>query len=436
MNNNIVAIVGRPNVGKSSLFNRIMKEKISIVHDTPGVTRDRIYGCSEWLMQKFFLIDTGGLTYKKMKLQDEIKIQTSIAIEEADVILFLISYKESITNDDIKISKLLKKTKKRVILVINKYDKIDNQFLEYEYLKLGLGKPLLISSSHGIGIGDLLDTTIKNLSKNITVKDNKKIDFSIIGRPNVGKSSLVNAILKEKRVIVSPIPGTTIDCIDTNFKYKQLDYSVIDTAGIRKKSKIFESIEKYSLIRSIKVIDRSDIVLLLLDGSEEISALDTNIGGLAYNLSIPIILVVNKLDLIKNADKLKIIDNIRKKFKYLNYANIYFVSALNETKINFLLDKISEIYQLLHTRIKTSILNEVFVKAQLLNPSSVFNGGRLKIYYSTQLNSIPPTFNIFVNNKDYMHFSYLRYLENQIRQNFGFEGIPIRLIFKNKSKDD
>ena len=431
---NIVAIVGRPNVGKSTLFNRIIKERLSIVEDIIGVTRDRIYAYGEWLTKKFALIDTGGITSSDIPFKQEIKMQAEIAINEAEIIMFVLSYKDGLTDDDKMISKILYKSNKKVILVLNKYDnKIDNSDI-YEYMKLGFGVPLLVSSAHGIGIGDLLDKTIASFANETNYKDHSEVKFSIIGKPNVGKSSLVNAILNENRVIVSSIPGTTTDSIDSKFTYNKKKYIAIDTAGIRRKGKIYEKIEKYSLIRSLNSIEKSDIVVLLLDGSEKISDLDTNIGGIAFSANKPVIIVINKIDLLKSKEnEYKIWEKkIQKSFKYLSYSYFIFVSALKKDKINKLLVTINMVYQLLQKRIRTSILNEILVKAQLLNPSPDFKGGRLKIYYSAQPKTMPPTFILFVNDKNYVHFSYYRYIENQIRDSFGFKGVPIKLIFRSK----
>ncbi len=431
---NIVAIIGKPNVGKSTLFNRIIKERLSIVEDLPGVTRDRIYAHAEWLTRKFLLIDTGGITLENVDFQQEIKFQALIAVQEADVILFVVSYKDGITADDREIAKLLFRSNKKVILVVNKYDKNDNENLIYDYMQLGFGEAIPISSTHGIGVGDLLDKTVSLFNSNSEKKLENRIYFSIIGKPNSGKSSLVNAILNEERVIVSEKAGTTTDAIDSLFSYNKNQYVVVDTAGIRQKSRIVNKIEKYSLIRSIKAIDKSDIVLLTLDCTQDISDLDTNIGGLIYEANKPAIIVLNKIDLLKNKDKdfKKITEKIKNSFKYLGYANIIFVSALKKEKISKLLAMITTVYESLQKRIKTSILNEILVKAQLLNPAPDFNGGRLKIYYSSQPSTMPPTFILFVNNKNYLHFSYKRYIENQIRSNFDFNGVPISLLFRTR----
>ncbi len=432
---NIIAIVGRPNVGKSTLFNRIIKNRVSIVEDSPGVTRDRIYSYANWLTKQFILIDTGGITLDETSyFKDEITFQAKIAIQEADIIFFVLSYKDGIMLDDKEIAKILYKSSKKIILVVNKYDSKDYDSRIYEYMKFGFGEPILVSSAHGIGVGDLLDQAIK-IFDNKKNNDNKnKISFSIIGKPNVGKSSLINSILGENRVIVSSKPGTTTDSIDTFFSYNKNKFIAIDTAGIRQKSRIIDKIEKYSWIRSINSIDRSDIVLLTIDCVAGIKDLDATIAGFAFDANKPIIIVLNKIDLLKDKEKdyKNLTNEIKNKFKFLSYSHIVFVSALENNRIQKLLEVICDVYYALHKRIQTSILNEVLVKAQLINPAPNFNGGRLKIFYTLQLEGVPPSFVIFVNNKKYLHFSYKRYIENQIRNNFNFKGINIKLIFRNR----
>ncbi len=434
MSNNIVAIIGRPNVGKSTLFNRMLRKKVSIVENKSGVTRDRIYSSTEWLTKKFVLIDTGGITSKNMTFSEQINAQVNIAIDEADIILFVLSYKEGLTDEDKHIAKKLHKKNKKIILVVNKYDKKVNENDIYDYMVLGFDLPILVSSEHGIGIGDLLDKIISLIDyKKIQIKKNV-ISFAIIGKPNSGKSSLVNSILNEDRVIVSHIPGSTTDSIDTEFTYNKKKYVVTDTAGIIKKSKLYEKLEKFSFLHSIKSIEKSDIIILLIDGSEKITNLDTIIGGIPFETTKPVIIVINKIDLFddKNEEYYKWEDEIKKRFKYLKYAYCVFVSAIKKNRINKLLDTINLVHIAMNKRINTSILNEVLIKAQLANQSPHFKGGRLKIYYSSQPSSIPPTFILFVNNKSYAHFSYIRYIENQIRNSFNFKGVPIKLILRSK----
>ncbi|ATZ20731.1 ribosome biogenesis GTPase Der [Mesoplasma coleopterae] len=434
MKKGIVAIVGRPNVGKSSLFNRIIREKKSIVEDTPGVTRDRIYGTAEWLTREFIVIDTGGITLEDQPFAKEIKVQAEIAMEEADVIVFLLNHQEGLSDEDKMIAKILYKTKKPIVLAVNKYDKKTSDFDQYEYMSLGFGEPILISATHGIGTGDLLDDIIHQMPSNEEMNKDNRTRVSIIGRPNVGKSSLVNSLIGEERMIVSDIPGTTLDAVDSVVKVNNIEYTLIDTAGIRKKSKIFQNVEKYSYLRSLTTINGSDVVLLMLDASVPISDLDTNIGGLAFEERKPIIIIANKWDLVENKEKeiLKKEDEIRAYFKYLAYAKILFVSAHDKTRITKIFTAVEDIRTALDKKIKTSVFNEVLNKAQLINPAPNFNGGRLKIYYGAQVEAYLPTFVLFVNNPDYVHFSYKRFLENQIRLQFGFEGVPMSIIFRER----
>ncbi|WDA54556.1 MAG: ribosome biogenesis GTPase Der [Spiroplasma endosymbiont of Drosophila atripex] len=428
-----VVIVGRPNVGKSSIFNRILQKKVAIIEDMPGATRDRIYGIGEWLTQNFVIIDTGGITKTITNFTQQINQQVNIALAEADIVLFVCSYQEGLTHEDEDIAKLLYRTKKPVIIIANKYDNVqkDNDKI-YDYLKVGFGEPILVSASHGVGFGDLLDMIITKLPKEVHTEKKEHINLAIIGRPNVGKSSLVNTILQENRVIVSPIAGTTTDAIDSNFVYNKKQYCVIDTAGIRRKGKITEDLEKYSLIRTTNAIERSDIVLFLLDGSVEIQEQDLTIAGMAKNLDKPVIIIVNKWDLVKKNEKTmqEFTKKIKEKFKYLEYSFVVYLSALENTRIHTLFATINEVLVNMNLRIKTSILNEIINKAQLINEPPYFKGGRLKIYYTTQVEKNPPTFILMVNDPQRCHFSYERFLINQIRERFGFQGVPIKLRFR------
>lgn len=428
-----VVIVGRPNVGKSSIFNRILQKKVAIIEDMPGATRDRIYGIGEWLTQNFVIIDTGGITKTITNFTQQINQQVNIALAEADIVLFVCSYQEGLTHEDEDIAKLLYRTKKLVIIIANKYDNVqkDNDKI-YDYLKVGFGEPILVSASHGVGFGDLLDMIITKLPKEVHTEKKENINLAIIGRPNVGKSSLVNTILQENRVIVSPIAGTTTDAIDSNFVYNKKQYCVIDTAGIRRKGKITEDLEKYSLIRTTNAIERSDIVLFLLDGSVEIQEQDLTIAGMAKNLDKPVIIIVNKWDLVKKNEKTmqEFTKKIKEKFKYLEYSFVVYLSALENTRIHTLFATINEVLVNMNLRIKTSILNEIINKAQLINEPPYFKGGRLKIYYTTQVEKNPPTFILMVNDPQRCHFSYERFLINQIRERFGFQGVPIKLRFR------
>ena len=429
-----VAIVGRPNVGKSTLFNRIIGARLSITDDQPGVTRDRIYAKASWLSKDFFLIDTGGIELGDALFLTEIKMQAEIAMDEADVIVFVVDCRSGVTNDDSYIAKLLYKTNKPVILAVNKVD--DQKFKEniYEFYSLGFDEPIAISSNHGIGVGDLLDRILAAVPKSTSNEKDDAIKFSLIGRPNVGKSSLTNALLNDNRVIVSDVPGTTRDSIDTRFKAYDKEYVVIDTAGLRKRGKIYENIEKYSVLRSVDAIGRSDVVLLVLDASTGIIDQDTHVGQYIEEYNRACIIVVNKWDLINKDSKTmkKWEDDVRSTYKYLDYAPIVFLSALENKRVHTLFPAINQAFEAYHKRISTSVLNDVIQDAILTFPPSSFNGGVIKIYYASQVGVEPPTFAIFVNEPKYLHFSYYRYLENQLRKNFDFFATPIKLEFRKR----
>lgn len=429
-----VAIVGRPNVGKSTIFNRILEERVSIVEDLPGVTRDRIYGEASWLSKTLRFIDTGGIQIADVPFQKEIKAQVDIAIEEANVIIFITNGQEGLTNDDEYIAKLLRKSGKPVILAVNKIDDFDKINNIYEFYSLGLGDPIAVSGSHGIGIGDVLDKCIENLP--LKPKDNYEgmIKFAIIGRPNVGKSSLTNAFLNEERVIVSNVEGTTRDAIDTVFKYDDKAYVVIDTAGIRKSGKIYENVEKYSVLRAKAAIDRADVILVVIDGEKGIIEQDKHVAGLAHEALKGVIIVYNKWDLIEKNEKTmaETEKKIRQEFAYLDYAPIAFVSAINKKRVHTLFPLINMVYENINLRIKTNVLNEVIYDAQATNPPKTHNGKRLKIYYASQVQVAPCVIVLFVNDPELMHFAYSRYIENKLREAFGFEGVPIRIIARKK----
>jgi len=431
-----VAIVGRPNVGKSTVFNRMLEKRMSIVEDTPGVTRDRIYGDCEWLSKTYRLIDTGGIQIEDVPFQKEINAQVDIAIEEADVIVFITDGKAGLSNDDLYIAKLLRKAKKPIILAVNKIDDISKIDNIYEYYQLGIGDPMAISGVHGIGIGDLLDKVVELMPEKQIEQYEGMIKFAIIGRPNVGKSSLTNAFLKENRVIVSDIEGTTRDAIDTVFKANDKDYVVIDTAGIRKRGKVYESVEKYSVLRAKSAIERSDVSLVVLDGSTGIIEQDKHVAGLAHEAKKGVIIVYNKWDLVEKDDKtmVNITKEIRKQFVYLDYAPIAFVSAKQAKRIDTILPLIDMVSDNLNKRIKTNILNEVILDAQLANPAKPHNGKKFKIYYASQVSSAPCTIVLFVNDPELMHFSYQRYIENKVREAFGFEGVPINIVARQKEE--
>ncbi len=430
-----VAIVGRPNVGKSTIFNRLIGERKSIVDDTPGVTRDRIYGTVEWLTQSFHIIDTGGIQIEDQPFSEEINMQVDIAIEEADVIIFITSAKEGVMTDDMAIARKLQKSNKPVVLAVNKADNQELQMAVYEFYSLGLGDPMTISGAHGIGLGDLLDKVIELMPKKELKPYEGITSFCVIGRPNVGKSSLVNAILKEDRVIVSNIEGTTRDAIDTPFKVDDKEYMIIDTAGIRKRGKIDENIEKYSILRAMNAIERSNVVLFVIDGELGIREQDKHVAGLAHEAGKGVIIVYNKWDTVDKDEKTMnaIEKEIRAQFVYLDYAPIAFTSALTHSKVNKLIPLIDEVHDSCCMRIMTNVLNDVILDAQMMNPPKPHLGKQLKIYYASQVSVEPPTIVLFVNDPELLHFSYSRYIENKLREAFGFVGTPIRIIARKKS---
>lgn len=430
-----VAIVGRPNVGKSALFNRIAGERISIVEDVEGVTRDRIYTKAEWLNRQFSIIDTGGIDDVDAPFMEQIKHQADIAMTEADVIVFVVSAKEGITDADEYVAKILYRTHKPVILAVNKVDNPEMRSAIYDFYALGLGDPYPVSSAHGIGTGDVLDAIVDNLPTEAQEESSDIIKFSLIGRPNVGKSSLINAILGEDRVIASPVAGTTRDAIDTTFTDEEgQEFTMIDTAGMRKSGKVYENTEKYSVMRAMRAIDRSDIVLMVLNAEEGIREYDKRIAGFTHEAGKGIVVVVNKWDAIKK-DNRTVVQweaDIRDNFQYIPYAPIVFVSAVTKQRLHKLPDVIKQVSQSQNTRIPSAVLNDVVMDAVAINPTPTDKGKRLKIFYATQVSVKPPTFVIFVNEEELMHFSYLRFLENQIRQAFVFEGTPIRLIARKR----
>ena len=430
----VVAIVGRANVGKSTIFNRMVGERISIVEDVAGVTRDRIYAKASWLTKEFSVIDTGGIELENASFTTQIKMQAEIAIEEADVIVFVVNGREGITKEDEYVARLLQKSRKPIILVVNKID--DNQFRDYiyEFYALGVGDPIPVSGSHGIGIGDLLDQIINQLDLQDEETNEDEISFSIIGRPNVGKSSLTNAILGEERVIVSNIEGTTRDAIDTPFVKDGQKYRVVDTAGMRKKGKVYENIEKYSILRALTSIEKSDVILVVIDGETGIREQDKHVAGYAHEAGKGVVIVYNKWDLVDKDEKTmqKKQKEIYEQFKYLDYARIVFTSAKTGQRVDQIFPLIQESYENSRKRVQTSVLNDVLVDAQLMNPTTTFNGGRLKIFYANQVAVCPPTFVLFSNDPQYLLFSYKRYLENRLREAFGFEGTPIHIICRKR----
>jgi len=431
-----VAIVGRPNVGKSTIFNRLIGERVSIVEDTPGVTRDRIYAEVEWLAARFNLIDTGGIELSDEPLLMKIRHQAEIAIEESDVIIFLVNGRDGVTAADEEVAKLLYKSKKPTVLAVNKIDNPEMRDRIYEFYALGFGEPFPISGTHGLGLGDLLDEVIRHFPKlDGEEKDDEAIYFSVIGRPNVGKSSLVNAILNEERVIVSDMEGTTRDAVDTFIHKDDQDFVIIDTAGIRKRGKVYESTEKYSVLRALKAIDRSDAVLVVLDAETGIREQDKTIAGYAHDAGRAIVIVVNKWDTAESGEKVmkEFEDNIRNEFQFLYYAPIIFLSAKTKRRLQRLIPIIKLVSESHTKRVATNVLNDVIMDALAANPTPTIKGKRLKVLYTTQVAVKPPTFVIFVNNPELVHFSFKRFIENRIRESFGYAGTPIKIIARKRS---
>ena len=434
MKRGTVAIIGRPNVGKSSLFNRLSGDKLAITDDASGITRDRLYTKCEWLNQEFSIIDTGGIELKNVPFMEEIKAQAQLAIDEADVIILVTDGRVGVTNGDKDVIKILHKSKKPVIVAANKID--DVKFMDniYEFYNLGVDDVIAVSALHGIGVGDLLDKVVELLPEKKEKRYDDAVEFCIIGQPNVGKSSLTNAILGTERVIVSDIAGTTRDAIDSKFTRDGKNYVVIDTAGIRKQGKIYENAEKYSVLRAIKAIERSEVVLFVLDGTKEIEEQDKRIAGYAADYNKAVIIVVNKWDAVDKDEKSmkEFTEKIRKNFLFISYAPIVFVSALKNQRIQTLFEQIKIVYENYNRRIATNVLNDIILDASIMNQAPIFNGDRIRVYYGSQVDIKPPTFVLFVNDPNYMHFSYQRYLENRFRSAFMLEGTPIKLILRKR----
>ncbi|MCP3738720.1 ribosome biogenesis GTPase Der [Rossellomorea sp. BNER] len=427
----VVAIVGRPNVGKSTIFNRIVGERISIVEDVPGVTRDRIYSSAEWLTHDFNIIDTGGIEIGDEPFLEQIRQQAEIAIDEADVIVFLTNGREGVTAADEMVAKILYRSKKPVVLAVNKIDNPEMREQVYEFYSLGFGDPYPISGSHGLGLGDMLDAVAKSFKQDTEEQYAEDvIKFSLIGRPNVGKSSLVNALLGEDRVIVSDVAGTTRDAIDSSYTYQDQEYVIIDTAGMRKKGKVYETTEKYSVLRALRAIERSDVVLVVLNAEEGIREQDKKIAGYAHEAGRAVVIVINKWDAVDKDEKTmkNFEEKVRDHFQFLDYAPIVFLSAKTKKRVHTLIPVINTASENHSLRVQSSILNEVIMDAVAMNPTPTDNGKRLRIYYATQVAVKPPTFVVFVNEPELMHFSYERFLENRIREAFGFVGTPIRIL--------
>ncbi len=431
----VVALVGRPNVGKSTLFNKLIGTKVSIIEDFPGVTRDRIYGDVYYKNYHFSLIDTGGIDISSNLFQDEIKVQAEIAIEESDVVVFVVDGKEGLTANDKEVSAMLFKSGKRVIVAINKVDHKRSSEHIYDFYELGFSEYIPISAEHNNGIYELLDAIVADFSEVVEEEEDSRIKFSVIGRPNVGKSSLINALLNEERVIVSDVAGTTRDSVDSVFKYHNEEFVIIDTAGMRKKGKIFESVEKYSLLRSLKAIDRSDLCLLVINAEEGVIEQDKHIAGYALEKGKGLILVVNKWDTVENPNIKEYTTMLRNEFQFLRYAPIVFLSALTKKRIHTLMPEVLQVAENIRREVKTSVLNDVIADSYALNLPPSYKGKRLKIYFVHQSGIKPPKFTFQVNNKGLVHFSYERYLENKLRENFDFTGTPIVLQFKNRGED-
>ncbi len=430
-----VAIVGRPNVGKSMLFNRIIGERVSITDETPGLTRDRLYAKAEWLGRYFNVIDTGGIDFDDAPFMHEIKHQSEIAIEEADVILFVVDIQAGITEADSYIARILYKANKPVILVANKADNVESTEHIYEFYSLGIGDPMPVSSIHGIGMGDMLDTLVKALPEVAPDPyEPDTIKMCLIGRPNVGKSSLMNTMLGENRVIVSEIAGTTRDSIDSQFSLDDQKYVVIDTAGLRKRGKVYENAEKYSVLRAMSAIERSDVCLILIDAETGIIEQDKKIAGYADEAFKAVVIVVNKWDTVAKDTRTmnRWEENIRAHFQYLSHAPVIFLSAKTKARLHTLFPVVRDVFESYTKKVQTSVLNDVLSDAIAMNPPKTHQGGIIKVYYATQVGTRPPAFILFVNNTEWLHFSYERYIKNKLREAFGFQGTPIKILLRKR----
>ena len=436
----IVAVVGRPNVGKSTLFNTIAGKQISIVQDTPGVTRDRIYAEGNWLNYYFTMVDTGGIEpISDDVLLKQMRSQAELAIETADVIIFVTDVKSGVVDADYEVAEMLRRSKKPIVLCVNKVDSIKKYGNDiYEFYQLGLGEPFPVSAANHLGLGDLLDEVVKHFPKEgLEEEEDGTLKIALIGKPNVGKSSLTNKLLGENRVIVSDIAGTTRDAIDTEVTYNGTPYIFIDTAGLRRKGKVTEDIERYSVIRTVAAVDRADICIVLIDAVEGITDGDTRIAGIAHESGKGVIIAVNKWDLVEKNDKTmqEFTKQLKEKFVYMDYAEYLFISAETGQRIHKIYELVNMIHDNQVMRIKTGVLNEILARATAMKQPPSDKGKRLKLFYITQASVAPPTFVIFVNDRELMHFSYTRYIENQIRENFGFRGTPIRFIIRERGED-
>ena len=441
MSKPIVAIVGRPNVGKSTLFNQIGKRRVSIVDDMPGVTRDRIYMDAEWLNHTFTMIDTGGIEFDESdQILRSMRQQAKIAMEEADVIVFVVDGRVGLTSADEEVGHMLRSAKKPVVLAINKIDSPQLEANIYEFYNLGLGDPIGISASNALGLGDLLDAVVESFPKNdYEEKEEDEISIAVIGRPNVGKSSIVNALIGEERVIVSDVAGTTRDAIDTHFVSDGNKFMLIDTAGMRRRGKIDEAVERYSVMRSLRAVDRADVVLMVINAFEGITEQDKKIAGYAHESGKGVVIIVNKWDIFPDKDDkstLRFTEDLRDELGFLQYAPVLYTSALTHQRIPRIVELVKYVADQQSMRIQTSVLNELIRDAVSVNPPPSHRGKQLKIYFMTQADIRPPKFIVFVNDPELMHFSYLRFLENRLRESFGFEGTPLKLIVRGRKEEE
>lgn len=435
----IVAVVGRPNVGKSTLFNALAGERISIVQDTPGITRDRIYADVTWLDKTFTLIDTGGIEPdSKDIILSQMRAQAQIAIDTADVIIFLVDVKQGLVDADDKVADMLRRSRKPVVLVVNKVDSVSKYSADvYEFYNLGIGDPHPISAANRMGLGDMLEEVISHFGKEAQEEEDERTRVAIVGKPNVGKSSLINRLLGEERLIVSDVAGTTRDAVDTEIVHNKKEYVFIDTAGLRRKNKIKEQLEHYMIVRAVGAIERADIAVLVIDAVEGVSEQDAKIAGIAHDRGKAVVIAVNKWDAVEKDDKTiyRFTEKVRNVLSYMPYAEIIFLSALTGQRLNKLFDVIDMVSENHAMRVATGVLNEIMAEAVAMQQPPSDKGKRLKLYYITQVAVKPPTFVIFVNNKELMHFSYTRYIENQIRETFGFRGTPLRFIIRERNEE-
>lgn len=435
-----MAVVGRPNVGKSTLFNALAGDMISIVKDTPGITRDRIYADITWLDKSFTLIDTGGIEPDSRDvIISQMREQAQIAIDTADVILFMTDVRQGLTDSDMKVADMLRRAQKPVLLLVNKVDSFDKFMADtYEFYNLGIGDPIPVSAANRLGIGDMLEKVVELFPEdNANDEEDDRPRIAVIGKPNVGKSSLVNKLIGENRLIVSDIAGTTRDAVDTPIKYNGQEYVFIDTAGLRRKNKIKEELEKYMIVRTVSAVERADVVVLLIDAAEGVTEQDAKIAGIAHERGKGFIIAVNKWDLVEKNNKTmnEFTEKVRQTLSFMPYAEIIYISAVTGQRTGKLFELIDEVRESATMRVQTGVLNEIMAEATAMQQPPSDKGKRLKLYYITQVSVKPPTFVIFVNDKELMHFSYTRYIENQIRNTFGFKGTPLKFIIRERKED-